>query len=59
MIWIIRSNGLQQSENGCNMGGKYMSNFFEKVVEILKQDDRFFTAEGALMLARLARRDNC
>lgn len=26
-----------------------MSNFFEKVVEILKQDDRFFTAEGELL----------
>ena len=26
-----------------------MSNFFEKVVEILKQDERFFTAEGELL----------
>lgn len=26
-----------------------MSNFFEKVVEILKQDDRFFSAEGELL----------
>lgn len=26
-----------------------MSNFFETVVEILKQDDRFFTAEGELL----------
>lgn len=26
-----------------------MSNFFDKVVEILKQDDRFFTAEGELL----------
>lgn len=26
-----------------------MSNFFEKVVEVLKQDERFFTAEGELL----------
>ena len=26
-----------------------MSNFFDTVVEILKQDDRFFTAEGELL----------
>ena len=26
-----------------------MSNFFDKVVEVLKQDERFFTAEGELL----------
>ena len=26
-----------------------MSNFFDTVIEILKQDERFFTAEGELL----------
>ena len=39
MIWIIRSNGLQQSENGCNMGGKYKvpsKELSDALVEALK-----------------------